>query len=893
MTLRRSILLFTGGMVLIMGLISSVFMWQLMTGALSDLEEAYVQQEVGATLFYLGEDLSSLKRVGGDWAPWDDTRDFVMGEDGDYIQNNLDDWTLSNLGTDFMIFYDGSGDLFYSRAFDPTTGEVVAAPDVLLNLARDDLLLAHSSPEDAMTGIIADPEGLLMVSSHPITKSRWRDQISDTVISGTLIVGHHLDVEVLGSLTGLALRMELLAAAQEVRDPTSIDPSLLIETVDEGTIIASEVIEDVYGDPTILFEARLPREIHHRGMEIVHRMSLVIVLFSLFFGGVILFFLERFLLDPLAAITSSVEAIGKTEDPQELHVPMVGRGELLILVESINEMLNHLDADNQQLKMSEGRFRAVFETAQDCIFIKDREGRYVQANPAMERLFGMPVSEILGKVDEDLFTSEGMDQIRDADARVLSGNMDIRELKAYPTNGVFTVFHVAKVPLIDDRGRVVGICGIARDITERINSEIELQKKDLLLTASALASNALLVEEDLDSVIIDALQFLALAVEADRAYIFENESEDSKVLMSQRYEWANDEVEPQINNPMLQRLPYLPDYARLYETLSEGRSYNGIVKNFPESERAILELQGIISILIMPIIIEEDLWGFVGFDDCHSERFWSKNDISVLQSAAGSIGGAIIRSRTREDLVRARDELEKRIDEAEAKNAEMERFVYTVSHDLRSPLVTIQGFAGFLREDISEDNLDKIDTDLRMIEEAVINMDHLLRDTLELSRIGRVASPPEDVSFGDIVHESLGPFSAEIGSKGVEVVLAESWPKVRVDRLRIQEVLMNLIENGLKYMGDEANPEIEIGWRREWDETIFFIRDNGIGIEADQQEKVFDLFYKLDLDTEGSGVGLAIVKRIIEVHNGRIWIESEVGTGTTFFFTLPTVEARS
>lgn len=105
---------------------------------------------------------------------------------------------------------------------------------------------------------------------------------------------------------------------------------------------------------------------------------------------------------------------------------------------------------------------------------------------------------------------------------------------------------------------------------------------------------------------------------------------------------------------------------------------------------------------------------------------------------------------------------------------------------------------------------------------------------------------------------------------------------------------MNLIENGLKYMGDEANPKIEIGWlRRDGDETIFFIRDNGIGIEADQQEKVFDLFYQLDPDTEGSGVGLAIVKRIIEVHNGRIWIESEVGSGTTVFFTLPTVEAKS
>jgi signal transduction histidine kinase len=94
-------------------------------------------------------------------------------------------------------------------------------------------------------------------------------------------------------------------------------------------------------------------------------------------------------------------------------------------------------------------------------------------------------------------------------------------------------------------------------------------------------------------------------------------------------------------------------------------------------------------------------------------------------------------------------------------------------------------------------------------------------------------------------------------------------------------------------MDDEADPSVEIGWRREGDETVFFVRDNGVGIEADQLEKVFNLFYKLDPETEGSGVGLAIVKRVIEVQGGRIWIDSEVGRGTSVSFTLPTVEARS
>jgi len=240
--------------------------------------------------------------------------------------------------------------------------------------------------------------------------------------------------------------------------------------------------------------------------------------------------------------------------------------------------------------------------------------------------------------------------------------------------------------------------------------------------------------------------------------------------------------------------------------------------------------------------------------------------------------------------VRAKDELEERVGEVEAKNAEMERFVYTVSHDLRSPLVTVQGFVGFLKEDVSIGDQEKVDMDLRMIEEAVIKMDHLLKDTLELSRIGRVANPPEEeVSFGEIVEDALDALSDKIRAKGVEVpLLPESWPSVRVDRMRIVEVLTNLVENSMKYMGDESDPEIEIGWRKEDGETVFFVRDNGIGIEKDQREKVFDLFYKLDPDSEGSGVGLAIVKRIIEVHGGKIWIEPEEGKGTAVLFTLPT-----
>lgn len=271
---------------------------------------------------------------------------------------------------------------------------------------------------------------------------------------------------------------------------------------------------------------------------------------------------------------------------------------------------------------------------------------------------------------------------------------------------------------------------------------------------------------------------------------------------------------------------------------------------------------------------------------------------SPLFDDEGRIVGAIesIRDvtewkRAEEELRRAHDELEERIAERtrelEAKNAEMERFTYTVSHDLRSPLVTIQGFLGFLWEDVMDRDEEKIITDIEMMASAVETMDHLLKDTLRLSRIGRVANPPEDVPFGEIVKDSLVSVSELARSRGVAISVADEWPIVHVDRLKISEVLVNLIENGIKYMGDQPDPKIEVGWRKDDKEVVFFVRDNGIGIDPGQQEKVFELFYKADPESEGTGAGLAIVKRIIKVHGGRIWIESVAGEGSTFCFTLP------
>ena len=257
----------------------------------------------------------------------------------------------------------------------------------------------------------------------------------------------------------------------------------------------------------------------------------------------------------------------------------------------------------------------------------------------------------------------------------------------------------------------------------------------------------------------------------------------------------------------------------------------------------------------------------------------SPDELGDLARALNRMAGDL---RTHEEALRA-----ERADLA-AKNAELERFTYTVSHDLKSPLVTIRGFAGLAGTDLAAGNSARVRLDLGRIVAAADKMHRLLDDLLELSRVGRVVHPPEDVPLGELAREAVELVKGRIESRGVAVDIAPDLPVVRADRRRLLEVLQNLLENAAKFTGAEPAPRIEIAARQDEAETVFFVRDNGRGIEPRFLERVFDLFEKLDPAAEGTGVGLALVRRIVEAHGGRVWAESEgPGRGATFCFTLP------
>lgn len=227
--------------------------------------------------------------------------------------------------------------------------------------------------------------------------------------------------------------------------------------------------------------------------------------------------------------------------------------------------------------------------------------------------------------------------------------------------------------------------------------------------------------------------------------------------------------------------------------------------------------------------------------------------------------------------------------ELEYKNAELEQFAYTVSHDLKSPLVTIKNFVGMLERDLRADDRRKVLQDLEYISTAADDMATLLEGLLELSRLGRIVNPPQSGRLNDLVERAVDRLRPKIEARGVELQVDTDMPDYWGDGLRLQEVFQNLIENAVKFMGDQPTPQIQISARLEGDEMICSVSDNGIGVHPHYNNRVFNLFERLDLSVEGTGIGLALVKRIVEAHGGSVWMESAADSrGCTAVFTLPT-----
>lgn len=222
-------------------------------------------------------------------------------------------------------------------------------------------------------------------------------------------------------------------------------------------------------------------------------------------------------------------------------------------------------------------------------------------------------------------------------------------------------------------------------------------------------------------------------------------------------------------------------------------------------------------------------------------------------------------------------------------NDEMRRLIYAVSHDLRTPLTGLRGYADFLKEDISSNNTTEIKTDIDRIEMMAANMGKMIDDLLNLSRIGRKTEDRQVVNTKEVIDLIFIENESVLQKRKIRVQIVEPLPRLYLHKRKFEEVTRNLISNAIKYMGESKDPLIKFGVEDYPGEYHFYVQDHGIGIDRKDFGKLFNLFSRLTSIAEGSGIGLSIVKGFVNDMGGQVWIDSEVGKGSTFWFSIPKV----
>ena len=372
-----------------------------------------------------------------------------------------------------------------------------------------------------------------------------------------------------------------------------------------------------------------------------------------------------------------ITAKGEVRNVEVSSVPIVHKNKLSVLV-TFRDITERKKAEKKLIE-SEQKYRELYsilrltsDSIQDMIWAKDMNKKFIFANKAIcERLLSAKdTEEPLGKTD--LFFAERERKkhpenpnwhtfgeiCQDSDEVIIKTKKPARFDEFGNVKGKYLFLDVFKAPLLDETGKMIGIVGSARDMTEE--KKKEKKQKDLLEKLSRQAeylkvideaSTLLLTTDDYEKSIEKIIEMLGMVTHSNRVYIFEN-SEDKETgehLMNRKFEWVSN-AKPEIENPELKNLSYDYYFPRWERELAYDKPIHGSVAKFPKKEREILKKQDIVSILIVPIIVHNKFWGFIGFDDCYKWRKWEKSEISMLSVLANSIGSTIERFRTEEQI---------------------------------------------------------------------------------------------------------------------------------------------------------------------------------------------------------------------------------------------------
>ncbi len=575
------------------------------------------------------------------------------------------------------------------------------------------------------------------------------------------------------------------------------------------------------------------------------------------------------------ALLSRIRRLLETADPFALMIetwssPLLRTSNFINLFGYRVDGVNILIAD---LIGGGDRYTKIIQEALDAIIII-RDGIISFSNSSFASMLDMKPEMIVGRAIAEFLEGsdkQALDVLNDAKVKELSLQISVRT-----PNGKRVLdgrFHS-----VEDRpGTTIAIL---RDITEDVALERRLlrQNQDLAVInlISEVLSSSLQLKEVLESTLGKILQ--VMNIETGWIFILNEETQTLKCVYSYG----------------------LPDYVM--QSLRELRVGEGIagrvavswepiiIENASEDPRIkslAFKEQGIKSFASIPLKSRTRLIGVMNIGS-FGQRILSVDDKRLLLNIGLHMGTVIENVLLFEEVKQKSEELSNALDVIEQRNDELKNLIDTVSHDLKNPLIAVNGFCKRLLKSAGDKLSERELEYVKAIDESGRTMENFVHNLLSVSAAERQKIENENFAVSQLLEEIVRQVVPQLDAKRGRIEIAEDMPELTADKTRVMQIFSNLITNAIKYSHPERQPHIRVGSQPHDTGHLFFVRDNGIGIGQEYIDNVFDIFFRAYEDiAEGTGIGLSIVKKAVKAMGGRIWLESTEGEGSTFYFTIP------
>ncbi len=552
----------------------------------------------------------------------------------------------------------------------------------------------------------------------------------------------------------------------------------------------------------------------------------------------------------------------------------------------------------------------ILNSALDAVVTIDSMGSIVEFNPAAESMFGVTAEAVHGRMLEEIIIPEryrdahreGMRHFRNTgEGPVLNRRLELTALRA---DGTEFPVELAIVPVPQPTGTL--FTAWLRDISERAHAQSLLMRQEQLAQAVAEAATILLTCDDLDIGVQGVLASVGHAAGASRVYMFRHHDVAGALgTISQTMEWCNEGVVPQISNPELQNMPWETGFERWFHELNAGASISGFVDTLPAFEAEFLRAQAIKAIVVVPMFINQEFWGFMGFDDCVGHG-WTSTEETSLRTLASNIGVAIQRRRLERALRQSEDKLQKQLDELTAKSKELEvatalivkqeklatlgTIAGSVAHEINSPLGAILNSAERLLEQ-SPDN-PEVARNLRLIERAALRTRDVIQRLLASSGQRATSEETTNADIVEAMNDCLMLYGTHISTLGISVHHSgASSVRVGLGPTELSQVLTNLLVNArdaVMELPDSSERQITASTTIEGDNCVFTMTNNGPHIPDDVLPTIFEAFVSTKETGKGTGLGLWISKSIVSEAGGTLLLEN-VPQGVRATMRLPLI----